>query len=123
MVFHSRQQTYRILQHPEAPNGGHNFARALWARGNCWITVSIPIFLEILGDKMPASDPVRLFLISTFKRQVDALVRTQNKENGLWHTLICDPSSYVETSASAGFAAGIYMGLRMVRLCHSSCCM
>lgn len=93
-------------------DGGHNFANALWARGNCWITISIPILLEILGDRMPAEDPTRLFLISTLRRQIDALVKTQD-DSGLWHTLILDPTSYLESSASAGFAAGIYMALRM----------
>jgi unsaturated rhamnogalacturonyl hydrolase len=93
---------------------GHNFAGALWARGNAWITVSIPIFLEILGDRLAKDDPVRLSLIATLKRQVDALVACQDKETGMWHTLLVDPTSYVETSATAGFAAGIFMALRMV---------
>ncbi|GFZ42929.1 hypothetical protein JCM24511_00647 [Saitozyma sp. JCM 24511] len=92
---------------------GHNFAGALWARGNAWITVSIPIFLEILGDRLAKDDPVRLSLIATLKRQVDALVACQDKETGMWHTLLVDPTSYVETSATAGFAAGILMALRM----------
>lgn len=94
-------------------DGGNNFANALWARGNCWITISIPLLLEILGDELPEGDSVREFLVSTLRRQIDALVRTQDESTGLWHTLIEDPSSYVESSASAGFAAGIYMALRM----------
>jgi len=94
----------------DGEGGGHNFAKALWARGNCWITVSIPIFLEML--QLPSTDPTHQFLVSTWKRQVDALVKCQDA-TGLWHTLLVDPSSYVETSATAGFAAGIYMGLRL----------
>lgn len=100
---------------PDDTKPGHNFADALWARGNCWITVAIPVFLEVLGEKyLPSDDPIRKFLISTFRRQVDALVKCQNKQSGLWHTLLVDPSSYVETSATAGFAAGIFAGIRMV---------
>ena len=100
---------------PDDTKPGHNFANALWARGNCWITVFIPVFLEVLGEEfLPKDDPIRRFLISTFRRQVDALVKCQNKETGLWHTLLVDPSSYVETSATAGFAAGIFAGVRMV---------
>lgn len=94
---------------------GHNFANALWARGNCWITVCIPLFISVLGEKyLPSADPIRRLLVSTLKRQVDALVKCQNKENGLWHTLLVDPRSYVETSATAGFAAGIFAAVRMV---------
>ncbi|GMK58299.1 hypothetical protein CspeluHIS016_0503310 [Cutaneotrichosporon spelunceum] len=94
------------------PAGGDNFAGALWARGNCWITIAIPLLLEILHDEMPEGDAVREFLVSTLRRQIDALVRTQSA-GGLWHTLLLDDTSYVESSASAGFAAGIYMALRM----------
>jgi hypothetical protein len=32
---------------PEKVTVGHNFAKALWARGNCWITISIPLFIEL----------------------------------------------------------------------------
>lgn len=93
--------------------GGDNFANALWARGNCWITISIPLFLGILGEEhLPKDDPLRAFLVSTLRRQIDTLVKTQDEATGLWHTLIMDPTSYVESSASAGFAAGIYMALR-----------
>jgi unsaturated rhamnogalacturonyl hydrolase len=92
-------------------SGGDNFAGALWARGNCWITIAIPLLLEILPE-LKAGDAVHDFLVSALRRQIDALVRTQSA-GGLWHTLLVDPTSYVESSASAGFAAGIYMALRM----------
>lgn len=100
---------------PDAPGrGGHNFAKALWARGNCWITVAIPLFLEFMGERLPPQDPVRKQLESAFRRQVDKLVEVQDQESGLWHTLLVDPSSYLETSATAGFAAGMLAGIRLV---------
>jgi unsaturated rhamnogalacturonyl hydrolase len=84
--------------------GNHNYAEALWGRGNCWITIAIPEFIEILDLKK--GDFLREFLIGTLERQVEALAKHQN-ENGLWHTLIDDPTSYLESSATAGFAFGI----------------
>ena len=93
---------------------GHNFARALWARGNCWITVAIPLFIEILGDKLPRTNPLHQYLTAVLQKQIDALVKCQDTETGLWHTLLIDPSSYLESSATAGFAAGIYMATRLV---------
>ena len=106
---------------PSKPTSGHNFARALWARGNCWITISIPLFIELLaedakkrGTRFDESDPLRRFLVGTFRKQVDALLRTQEAKTGMWNTLLVDRESYIESSATAGFAAGIYMGLRMV---------
>ena len=33
--------------------------------------------------------------------------------SGLWHTLLDDPGSYLEASATAGFAYGLIKGARM----------
>lgn len=76
--------------------------------------MAIPLFIEILGDDLKENDPIRRSLISTYRRQVDTLVRLQDEKSGLRNTLIGDKTSYVESSAAAGFAAGIYMGIRMV---------
>lgn len=97
--------------------GGHRFAGAFWARGNCWITLAIPLFLETVDVK----PPVRRLLVSTLKRQIDALIRLQDSESGMWHTLLDDASSYVETSATAGFAAGLLAALRMVSRSTKGC--
>lgn len=82
----------------------HNYAEALWGRGNCWITIAIPEIIEILN--LQKGDFLREFLIDTLQRQVEALAEYQN-ESGLWHTLINDKTSYLEASATAGFAYGI----------------
>ena len=51
------------------------------------------------------SDPAAA-VVEPLRDQVDALLKYQN-ENGMWHTLIDDPTSYVESSATCGFAYGI----------------
>lgn len=89
--------------------GNHNFAGALWGRGNSWITIAIPEFLDLVD--LPANDPVRQVLIDTLERQLDALTPLQN-ENGLWHTLLDDPTSYVEASCTAGFGFGTLKAVR-----------
>ena len=89
--------------------GGHNFARALWARGNSWVTIAIPEFIEMTG--LPEGDPLRRHLISTLDRQARYLAKTQ-AETGLWHTLVDDPTSYQEASATAGFAYGLMKAAR-----------
>lgn len=91
--------------------GRHNFSRARWGRGNCWITIAIPDFIELLA--LPPNDGLRLFLVSTLVSQIDALVTLQDPESGLWHTLLDDPTSYLEASATAGFAYGILKALRL----------
>lgn len=84
-----------------------NFARARWARGNCWITAGIPDFLEITGRK----DGAAQFLVETLAAQVRKLAELQEAD-GMWHTLLDDPGSYVETSATAGFGYGILKAVR-----------
>jgi unsaturated rhamnogalacturonyl hydrolase len=91
-------------------NGRHNFANALWARGNCWVTIAIPEIIEILD--LPEGDAFRTFLVDTLAAQVKALAATQD-DSGLWHTLLDDPASYLEASATAGFAYGILKAVRM----------
>jgi unsaturated rhamnogalacturonyl hydrolase len=90
-------------------DGRHHFAGALWARGNCWVTIAIPEFIEMLD--LPPGDALRTFLVDALAAQVETLARHQDA-GGLWHTLIVDPSSYLEASATAGFAYGILKAVR-----------
>ena len=89
--------------------GRHHFANALWARGNCWVTIAIPEFIELLD--LPPGDGLREFLLETHLQQVRALRKYQDA-SGLWHTLIDDPGSYLEASATAGFGYGILKSVR-----------
>lgn len=54
-----------------------------------------------------------MFLTTSLVAQIDALVKHQDPQTGMWHTLIDDPTSYLEASATAGFAYGIAKALRM----------
>ena len=89
--------------------GRHHFAQALWARGNCWVTIAIPEFIELM--ELPPGNALREFLLQTLHAQVAALARHQDT-SGLWHTLIDDRNSYLEASATAGFAYGILKSVR-----------
>ena len=90
-------------------DGHHNFARARWARGNSWLTIVIPDFLELVD--LPEKNAVRRYLIQVLNAQIAALANCQD-ESGLWHTLLDDPDSYLEASATAGFAYGILKAVR-----------
>lgn len=90
--------------------GNHNFAKALWGRGNSWYTAGLVDYLECL-DGMPGMDGFRDFLLSTLLRQVESLEKCQD-DSGLWHTILDDPESYLETSASCAFAYGILKAVR-----------
>ncbi|MFM9327530.1 glycoside hydrolase family 88/105 protein [Paenibacillus mesotrionivorans] len=89
--------------------GHHHFAEALWARGNCWYTAGVVDYLDIVED---LDAGVKWFLLDALKAQAAALERLQH-EGGMWHTLLDDPDSYVETSGTAGFAYGILKAVRL----------
>lgn len=89
-------------------DGNHNFANALWGRGNCWITAFIPDYIEMTG----VEGSFRLIMTNILNAQAEALERLQH-ESGLWHTLLDDPDSYTEVSATAGFAYGILKSIRL----------
>lgn len=83
-------------------NGRHNFAGAFWGRGNCWVTIAIPELLQMIH----CDEAVKEQLVQVLLKQVESLVKYQD-ESGMWHTLIDDPDSYVESSATCGFGYGI----------------
>jgi unsaturated rhamnogalacturonyl hydrolase len=87
--------------------GRHNFARARWARGNAWITACILDLFELAT--LPYS--VRLYLEGVLSAQVTALLPLQCA-SGAWRTLLDDPTSYEEISATAGFAYGLLKAAR-----------
>ena len=51
-------------------------------------------------------------LIALMRDQVEALLPLQ-ASSGMWHTLLAEPGSYAETSATAGFAYGLLKGARL----------
>ncbi|KIY48546.1 Six-hairpin glycosidase [Fistulina hepatica ATCC 64428] len=80
------------------------------AKLNCLITVSIPDFIEMLS--LPPEESVCKFLKGVLKGQIDALVDLQDKQTGLWHGYLDEPTSNLDVSATAGFAYGILKALR-----------
>lgn len=87
--------------------GRHNFARARWARGNAWVTACILDLFET--SVLPGS--VRMYLQGVLESQVRALLPLQTT-SGAWRTLLDDPASYEEISATAGFAYGLLKAAR-----------
>lgn len=86
----------------------NNFAGAFWGRGNCWITAAIPEFLSIVDCNIPE----KRYLVGLLSEQVKSLAEKQDA-SGMWHTLVDDPSSYEEASATCGFAYGILRACNM----------
>ena len=88
--------------------GRHHFGQAYWGRGNSWFTACAVDFAEWIPD-----GPVRRLILNTWQEQCKALLSVQDPESGLWHTLLDQPDSYLETSASAAIAYGLMKGSRL----------
>ena len=88
--------------------GRNNFANARWARGNAWVTSGIIDLFE-LAVLAPS---VKSYLTAVLVDQVDALLPLQ-AESGMWRTLLDEPTSYEETSATAGIAYGLLKAARL----------
>jgi len=70
-----------------------------WARGNGWVVMS---YTEVLKHEKPDS-PARARLTAAFGKQLASIVRLQDRRTGLWHTVLDQPDTYLETSAAAMF--------------------
>ena len=100
-------KTTRLWYHGWSFKERNNFAGAFWGRGNCWITMAIPEFLAIHA----CSGPVKRMLVNTLRAQIRSLKKYQAPD-GMWHTLVDDGDSYVEASATCGFAYGILKAVK-----------
>ncbi len=84
-----------------------------WARGNSWFSIAATeVLAQIEGIPRPELFGERPHLIeAALAKQLNAIVGLQDK-SWLWHTVIDRPDSYLESSASAGFALALGRALR-----------
>lgn len=73
-----------------------------WGRGNAWAALTMAEALQLINYLYP----MFMRIDGALRDQLSALVRLQSS-SGLWHTLLTDETSYLETSASAGIAAAL----------------
>jgi rhamnogalacturonyl hydrolase YesR len=100
----------RHLQNPETGLFYHMWDEksakhtpSFWARGNGWVVMS---YTEVLkNEKKGSSGSTRL--VVPFKKQLAGIVPFQDKETGLWHTVLDKPDTYLEGSASAMYLYGM----------------
>ena len=80
----------------------------LWGRGNGWVIMSLADTMEAMDSRHPRYVELRTLALAMAK----GLVKTQDQD-GMWHTVMDDPSTYPETSATCMVAYGL---LKLVRL-------
>lgn len=83
------------------PRGVH------WGRANGWVAWAVSETLSALPEEHPAFGKIR-----ELHRRHLAKVCEYQTENGLWHQILDDTTSYTETSASAIFVMAMARGIR-----------
>ncbi len=78
-----------------------------WSRGNGWVIFSLS---ELLGV-LPETHGKRDELLQFFRELTNGYLSLQD-ECGLWHQILDDPVSYLETSATAMFICAFARGIR-----------
>lgn len=73
-----------------------------WARANAWAALTMAEALKHINYLYP----MFMQIDGALRDQLSVLVRLQSEE-GLWHTILDDESSYLETSATAGIGASL----------------
>lgn len=83
---------------------GNHMSGVYWGRANAWAAYT----MSQVGRRLPKSYlyPKYLDVVGSLNEQLSALKLYQT-EDGLWRTIIDDPDSYEEISASAGIAAAM----------------
>ncbi|WP_438446082.1 glycoside hydrolase family 88/105 protein [Gorillibacterium sp. sgz5001074] len=82
---------------------GNHMSGIYWCRGNSWASITMARALGLIE----VQNPSYMVIDCSLRDQLSALVRLQDEESGLWHTVLNDPTSYVETSGSAAIAAAL----------------
>jgi unsaturated rhamnogalacturonyl hydrolase len=72
---------------------------SFWSRGNGWVTTALVDTLELLPDDHEHRED----LMDIFLSLCEAIIVLQDK-SGLWHHILDDPDSYLETSGSLMFS-------------------
>jgi unsaturated rhamnogalacturonyl hydrolase len=110
IVVHARhlqdEKTGLIYHMWDWQTGTHS--EGFWGRGDGWVLMSLADTMEVMNQR----DPKYRELASIARKLAKGLEATQDAD-GLWHTVLDDPKSYPECSATAMFAYGM---LKLVRL-------
>lgn len=81
---------------------GNHMSSVFWARGNAWAALTMTKALPLIA----VQNPSYMMIEGSLRDQLSALARLQ-ADDGLWHTILNDESSYTETSGAAGIALGL----------------
>lgn len=83
-------------------------SRLFWARGNGWMLVAL---VDALAE-LSVDDPARRELLDGTRR-LEAALRKRQDRSGLFHTVVLDHTTYLETAGSALILYAMARGVRL----------
>lgn len=101
-VYHPDKHLYQHGQFTEEA-----VVQPFWSRGNGWALWAVTKLLTYL----PENHPRYKRLLTHYRNHVKALISCQD-ETGLWHNILDNPASYLETSGTAIFTCCIAKGIQ-----------
>lgn len=82
--------------------------RVPWGRGNGWVLLSLS---EVLMH-MPETHKDYARILEIFRNFAGGVIKCRDKEEKIWHQVINNHESYIETSGSAMFTAALARGVK-----------
>lgn len=77
---------------------------SFWARGNGWVVMAT---IETLKNEPNRNSQGSRRLRKLLEKQLAGIVPMQDPQSGLWHTVLDEPDTYLEGSASSMFLYGM----------------
>ena len=78
-----------------------------WGRGNGWMAAGMTEILKTL----PNNNPNRAFILTRYRTMMRALLSSQAND-GMWHQLVDDSTSWEESSSTGMFTYALLTGVR-----------
>lgn len=100
-------ESTKLYYHGYSCSSKDNLSAIHWGRANAWMIISNTTVIELLGDF-----PQKNTLCDYVKKHAEGLSAVM-REGGSFGTVMDDASSYDETSAGAGIAAGIKKAVKL----------
>lgn len=97
-----------LFRHLYDVRAGSFMAGVFWGRGNGWMAASAVEVLEACGPQTEALQPIA----GSLQRLMSAIGPLQTDE-GMFHTILDDPSTYCEMSATAALGYAALKGVRL----------
>lgn len=79
-----------------------------WGRGNGWVLLALSEVLLLMPKEHPGYDKV----LAIFRDFAGGVLHFRDREEGIWHQVVNNPESYIETSGSAMFITALARGVR-----------